>query len=84
MGKAKRKRVLSASIADLEMLAPEESDEIKRIQVSKTLNFSSFVPEHKKYALIVLQNGQKTKIIFEPNDTILNGYKMLAPRKVVI
>lgn len=84
MGKAKRKRVFSASISDLEMLAPEESDEIKRIQVNKTLNFSSFVPGHKKYALIVLQNGQKTKVVFEPNDTILNGYKMLAPRKVVI
>ncbi len=84
MGRAKRKRVFSAVIADLEMLAPSNSDEVKRIQTDKTLNFSSFVPENKTYDLIVLQNGQKIRVIFEPNDVILNGYKMLAPRKVVI
>ncbi len=84
IGQAKRKRVFSASISELEMLAPENSEEINRIQVNKTLNFSSFVAEHKKYALVVLQNGQKVKVIFEPNNTILEGYKMLAPRKVVI
>lgn len=84
IGQAKRKRVFSASISDLEMLAPADSDEINRIQVSKTLDFSTFIPEHKKYALVVLQNGAKVKVIFEPNETILEGYKMLAPRKVVI
>lgn len=84
MGKAKRKRVFSASIGDLELLAPSDSDEAKRMKVDKTLNFSSFVAGNNTYDLIVQQNGQKIKVIFEPNDTILNGYKMLAPRKVVI
>lgn len=84
MGKAKRKRVFSAAISDFEILAPSGSEEVKRIQVTKTLNFSSFDSEKKTYDLIVQQNGQKIKVIFEPNDIILNGYKMLAPRKVVI
>lgn len=84
MGKVKRKRVFSAAISDLEILAPSGSEEVKRIQVTKTLNFSSFDSEKKTYDLIVQQNGQKIKVIFEPNDIILNGYKMLAPRKVVI
>ena len=84
MGKAKRKRVFSASIGELEVLAPSDSEEVKRMKVDKTLNFSSFVAGSKTYDLIVQQNGQKIKVIFEPNDTILNGYKMLAPRKVVI
>lgn len=63
MGKAKRKRVFSAAISDLEILAPSGSEEVKRIQVTKTLNFSSFDSEKKTYDLIVQQNGQKIKVI---------------------
>jgi len=34
--------------------------------------------------MVVVKNGQKEKIIFEPNQTILEGMRMLAPRKVIL
>lgn len=84
MGRAKRKTVFSASISEIEFLAPAGAGELNQFKVNKTLNYSSLVPGKKTYELIVLKSGEKIKVIFEPNDVILNGYKMLLPRKVII
>ena len=40
------------------------------------------MPGADTYELIVVNNGEKKKIIFEPNKTVCEGLKMLAPRKV--
>ena len=42
----------------------------------------SGMPGADTYELIVVNNGEKKKIIFEPNKTVCEGLKMLAPRKV--
>ena len=48
------------------------------------LNYAgkSDLPGADTYELIVVNNGEKKKIIFEPNKTVCEGLKMLAPRKV--
>ena len=38
----------------------------------------------RTYEMVTISQGQTVKIIFEPNKTILEGMKMLAPRKVFI
>ena len=40
-------------------------------------------PDHKTYTMVVVKNGQKEKIIFEPNQTILDGMRMLAPKVIL-
>lgn len=82
--RSKRKTVFSTNLDELELLAPTGSSELRLVQAEKTYNFSSMTEGLKTYELIVSQKGQKIKVIFEPNDTILNGFKTLASRKVII
>ena len=82
MNKAKRKRMFSANVNDLEILAPADSIEVRQYQKAKTYNYSSGSGQAALYAL-VSERGEQKKIIFEPNDTIVEGFYMMAPRKVV-
>lgn len=83
MNKSKRKRVFSANADAVELLAPVGSPRLDQFQNARVLNLSSGSPDARLYALIVSGNGQMTKLIFEPNDTIIEGFFILAPRKVV-
>ena len=47
------------------------------------MDFTSGEEGRSVYEMIVLKNGEKKKIMFEPNDTIVDGMRMYAPRKVV-
>lgn len=83
MNKSKRKRVFSANVDAMELLAPVDSPRFGQYQNARVLNLSSGSPDARLYGLIVSNNGQMIKLIFEPNDTIIEGIFMLAPRKVV-
>ena len=83
MHKAKRKRVFSMNVNDLEVLAPIDAIELRQYQRAKVLDYSSGTGRGRLYALVVTDHGQQKKIIFEPNDTIVEGFFLLAPRKVV-
>ncbi len=81
--KAKRKRICSVNISEMELLAPVGSFELKQYQKAKTFDYSSGAKNKKTYGLIVSRQGQKAQIIFEPNETIVEGLFLLAPRKVI-
>ena len=83
MHKARRKRVFSMNVNDLEVLAPIDAIELRQYQRAKVLDYSSGTGRGRLYALVVTDHGQQKKIIFEPNDTIVEGFFLLAPRKVV-
>lgn len=83
MAKSKRKRVFSMEISDLEVIAPAGAPELGQYHGLKTKNFGSGVPGADCYEMIVTKNGEKQKIAFEPNEVIIDGMRMLAPRKVV-
>lgn len=83
LNKAKRKRKFSAAINDMELLAPEGVPELGQYQNGKVKDFSSGNKQARRYVLIVTNKGEMTKVIFEPNDTIIEGYFMMAPRKVI-
>ena len=84
MAKQKRKKVFETNVKNMEVLAPSGSIELQPFQKVKTYDFSSGKEESKTYELVTTKKGQTVKIIFEPNQTILEGMKMLAPRKVFI
>ena len=84
MSKQKRKRKFSTNVSNMEILAPSGSPETKNMQVTKTYDFSSGIEENKKYEMIVTENGQKIKVLFEPNKVILDGMRLMAPRKVIL
>ncbi len=83
MNKSKRKKAFSANVADMEMLAPADAVELRQYQNAKTVDFTSRTGQGKVYALIVSGHGEITKVLFEPNNTIIEGFYMLAPRKVI-
>lgn len=82
MHKAKRKRVYSTNVGNMELLAPEGAPELNQYGNARTVNYSSGMPDAKRYVLVTAENGQVTKLVFEPGDTIIEGIFMLAPRKV--
>ncbi len=71
------------SVNDLELLAPVDAVELRQYQRAKTYDYTSCSGQGKVYALVVAERGQTKKILFEPNETIIEGFYFLAPRKVV-
>ena len=77
-----RKKVFSANIKEMEVIAPTGSVGLHPYQRTKTLDFSTHNPEDKAYEMVTLFKGETVKVIFNPNEKILNGMKNMAPRKV--
>lgn len=83
MNRSKRKKLFVMNVADLEILAPVDAPELRQYQNAKTFSYCSGDGSARQYALIVADHGELKKIIFEPNDTIVEGFYILAPRKVI-
>lgn len=83
MSKSRRKKVFEMNVSELELLAPSGYPELRPFQGLKSMDFTSGEEGRSVYEMIVLKNGEKKKIMFEPNDTIVDGMRMYAPRKVV-
>ena len=82
MSKSRRKKVFEMEINDLEVMALRGEAELKMYQGLKAQDYSSGNTNSRQYEMIVIQNGEMKRIIFEPNDVIVDGMRMLAPRKV--
>lgn len=89
MGGAKRKTMLKMDFDQIDIVAPTGSHALDTFN-SKTLtkkDFSSLAPGAKTYTIIGKskkdENGQVLRVIFEPNDKMIESMKMKAPRKVV-
>ncbi len=83
MHKSKRKRVFSANAKEMEILAPIDAPQLSQYHNAKIMDLSSRAADTRKYAMIVARGGGLEKLIFEPNDTIIEGLFMMAPRKVI-
>ena len=83
MSKSRRKKVFEINVSELELLAPAGCPELRPFQGVKAVDFTSGEEGSNIYEMIVLKNGEKKKIMFEPNATIIDGMRMYAPRKVV-
>ncbi len=84
MSQQSRKRVLSVNVKEMDIMAPVGYAELRPYENLKKIDCSSAMENHKIYGLVVPHKGQKVMVLFEPNETIVNGIRMLAPRKVFI
>lgn len=83
MGMEARKRVVSVSAKEMEVLAPTGSIELQPYQNLKVFDCSSKTG-NKTYEIVTKLKDQNVRVIFEPNDTILQGMRFYAPRKVFL
>ena len=85
LGKSRRKKVMECSKDELLVVAPSESFVLKDYETNnmKLYNCSSGNKEAKTHTLIYQQGGQHIKLIFEPNDKLIQAIRSVAPRKVI-
>ena len=84
MNMQSRKKQFSTNIKEMEVLAPSGSPELHPYQRLKTLDFSTLNPEDKVYEMVTSFKGETVRVLFNPNEKILNEMKNMAPRKVFI
>ncbi len=86
MGQARRKKAWEGTMGEVQIVGPVDSYVVKDFEKQgiKVLDFTSHMPNAKVYAIIHQSGGNTTKILFEPNDRILNIMRQKGPRKVVL
>ena len=83
MNKSRRKRMFSTDADQMELLAPVGAVELMQYKKVKTYDYTSGKENAEIYALIASNKGELCKILFEPNETIVEGFFVKAPRKVI-
>lgn len=85
LGKAKRKKAWEGKMDDIQVIAPSDSYVLNDYQSSnpKTLDFSSQLPGAKTYTAIVRTGSEVLKVIFEPDDKMIQCFRQTAPRKII-
>lgn len=83
INRSKRKTVFSMNVSELELLAPEGSRELERYGNARLLDFSSNQPEAKRHVLVAGRKGELYRVVFEPGEALLEGFFLMAPRKVL-
>ena len=84
MNMQSRKRVFSSNIKEMEVIAWSGSVELQQYQRYKALDFSTQNPDDKVYEMVTQFKGETVRVLFNPNEKILNEMKNMAPRKVFI
>ena len=87
MAKSKRKKLMSVNLSEADLIAPLNShkmDYYNGNQKMKTIDFSSGIEDHKRYAMIVRDSGETCKVILELDDELANTMKNSAPSKVFL
>ena len=85
MGGAKRKTVLKIDLENVEMIAPSDSQEIlayNHKEGMKDYNFSSLNADAKTYTLIGSVEGNYLRVVFEPNEKMIEAARAKSRSKV--
>ena len=86
MGKSRRKRCIVVDLENTEIVAPFQSHALDSYKNNKCkeYDFSSHMPEAKIYVIYATVKNEMARILFEPNERMLNDMRNTAPRKVVL
>ena len=79
----KRKRIISLRLSEIDTLAPIENDRNNSGE-TKVINAARSKNDPDAYYIITSKNGQKTKIIFNPNEKMIENAKRFYPERVII
>jgi hypothetical protein len=85
--KTRRKRLFSSHVNEIEEMAhTEDKTHMGDFpQHAETKDYSSGDPAVSKYAFLLNQNGKTTKVVWEPNETMLKALStVLTPRKLFL
>ena len=84
MKKSKRKRMGEYDLSKSEIMSPEGSTYIKEYDSRnlKVMDFSSLIPENKKYVMVILNNNELVKLVLEPNERMLKELRDIIPRQL--
>ncbi len=84
LGGNKRKRDLRIEFEQVEMMAPEGSNELDRFSHLnlKTKNYTSREEGIKPYVIIYTKGDTGYRILFEPSEEMVQGIKQKTPRKI--
>ena len=81
--KEKRKRVLAVNVKDMEIMAVEGSSELAAHKDAQVCDFTTHTPGAKVYEMVVIDNGEKKRVLFEPDEELVEGIWTLTPRKTI-
>ena len=87
MGQARRKKAWEGTLGEVQVIAPLDSYMLKDYEKPnmKVLDFGSHTQGAKVYGMIHQgEGGQISKIIFEPNEKILQHIRQRTPRKIIL
>ena len=84
MHKERRKHMLSVNVKDMELLAPEGAFQLQSYKTAKIYDYSSGITSTpNRYVLVFTRAGETAKILIEPNSDLVEGFFLMAPRKVI-
>lgn len=85
-GRSKRKGCGKLEIEHIEIMAIEGSPELENFEKAnyRIRDFSSMQKDKRRYVAYTRKDSELIKIIFEPNDDILESMQMMAPRKILV
>ncbi len=82
----KRKRIFSASCKEFDIVAKVKSNSFSQsVQgIKNRIDASSSLESPDAYFVTLNYKGEKTLVIFEPDEKMLNNFKFFIPRKVLL
>lgn len=84
MNMQSRKRVFSSNIKEVDVIARSASVELQPYQRYKVLDYSTQNSDDKVYEMVTKFKGEPVRVLFNPNEKMLDDMKNMAPRKVFI
>lgn len=84
MGKFKRKRCVKIDMSTVEVVAPRGHSTLKEYENKKHISkdYSTLTGENEVYVIFYRKDSDLIKVEFEPNEKIIDGMQLQAPRKV--
>lgn len=83
MHKERRKNVFTANIKDMELLAPSGTPQLNSFGDARVYDFTGGFGDADVYEMIFFESGMKKRVLFEPDEHMVEGIWMQAPRKVI-
>lgn len=85
ISRRKRKRIFSANCKEFDIVAPVKSDSYNRSaqEIRKKIDASSSTDSANAWFVTLNYKGEKTIVIFEPDERMLKNFKIYIPRKIL-
>lgn len=84
MGQSRRKNIANYNIREAEIIAPVMSEQVVRASMNAVLkDYSSGNKKRTVYAMIINNANGKVKVLFEPNEKVIEAMHHVRPNIVI-